>query len=128
VTRADNAHHLAIAATARHDATAARARDAIDALDRAGTPITIAAVARTASVSRSWLYRQPDLRATIMRLRDLPGPARATPLPATQHATTTSLRHRLDATRDEVTRLRADNARLRDQLAQALGKNRTHHP
>ena len=126
MTRADNTHHLAIAAAARHDATTTRARQAIDTLDRAGSPITIAAVARAASVSRSWLYRQPDLRATIMRLRDLPGRARTAPLPATQHTTSESLRHRLDATRDEVTRLRADNALLRDQFARALGENRAH--
>ena len=126
MTRADNTHHLAIAAAARHGATASRARRAIDALDRAGTPITIAAVARAAGVSRSWLYRQPELRSTIVRLRDLPGRARTAPLPTTQHATSESLRHRLDATRDEVTRLRADNAMLRDQLARALGENRAH--
>jgi hypothetical protein len=46
-------------------------------------------------------------------------------MPAAQRATNNSLRQRLDGARDEITRLRADNANLRDQLARTLGEQRT---
>ena len=63
MTRADNTHHLRLAAQARHDHALQRAHDAIRTLDRRGQPITFTTVAATAHVSRSWLYRQPELRA-----------------------------------------------------------------
>ena len=126
MTRADNTHHLRRAAAARHDATVDRARAAIDELDRAGHPLTFTAVARAAHVSRSWLYNQPDLRVIIARLCSDATPTSDAPaVPAAQRATPESLRQRLDATRDEITRLRADNTNLRDQLARTLGQQRT---
>ena len=48
-----------------------RATEALQRLHTTGQPITFRTathVARTAGVSRSWLYRQPDLRADIDRL------------------------------------------------------------
>ena len=45
-------------------------------------------------------------------------------MPAAQRASTESLRQRLDSARDEITRLRADNAALRRQLARSLGEQR----
>ena len=63
MTRADNTHHLILAATARHDLAVARARAAIEALDRDAQPLTFTAVARAGGVSRGWLYNQPELRA-----------------------------------------------------------------
>ena len=51
---------------------------------------------------------------------------KARTIPAAQRATTDSLRQRLDAARDEITRLRADNATLREQLARSLGDQRLH--
>jgi hypothetical protein len=44
-----------------------------------------------------------------------------------QRATADSLRQRLDAARAEITRLRAENRTLRDQLARHLGLQRTQH-
>ena len=73
MSRADNSHHLQRAAAARHDAAVTGARNAIEQLDRAGTPITFTAVADAAGVSRSWLYNQPDLRDTITGLRRTTG-------------------------------------------------------
>jgi Family of unknown function (DUF6262) len=125
VTRADNAHHLRRSAAARHDAALVRARAALDELDRAGQPLTFATVARAARVSRSWLYNQPDLRATITRLRSAASLTDAPPIPAAQRATSESLHQRLDATRDEITQLRAENAVLRDRLARSLGDQRS---
>jgi hypothetical protein len=123
---ADNSRFLARAAADRHRATVARAHDAIEGLDRAGLAVTFCAVADAASVSRSWLYRHPDIRDLITRLRS--AQSRSTTTPAAQRASTESLRQRLDATRAEITHLRAENTRLRDQLARQLGEQRTRHP
>lgn len=123
MTRADNTHHLIVAAAARHDLAVARARAAIEALDRDAQPLTFTAVARAAGVSRGWLYNQPELRDTIIRVRrDRPT---APMIPSPQRTTPASLRQRLDDARNEIARLRADNAMLRDQLARRLGEERT---
>ena len=126
MTHADNTPHLARAAAARHHAADQRAREAIEHLDHAGTPISFTSVARSAGVSRGWLYQQPDLRDAIISLRIASRRADTTPTPGSQRATTESLRQRLDAARDEITHLRTDNAILREQLARSLGQQRTH--
>jgi Family of unknown function (DUF6262) len=122
MTRADNTRHLARAAAGRHQATLARASDAIKRLDRSGQPLTFSAVAAAAGVSRTWLYRNPGIRDLITRLRT--EPPRPASTPAAQRATTESLRARLDAARQEITRLRAENSTLRDQAARHLGQQR----
>jgi AraC-like DNA-binding protein len=124
MTHRDNSDHLRRAATARHEATLDRARHAIAELDRTGHPVTIAAVARAAHVSRSWLYKQPELRDTINRLHTATTGATSSASPVAQRATPDSIRQRLDATRQEIRRLRAENAALRDQLARTLGQQR----
>ena len=53
---------LATAARHRHELTRSKAVRALRELDRAGIPVNFEVVARTAHVSRSWLYTQPDLR------------------------------------------------------------------
>jgi hypothetical protein len=125
VTRADNTHHLRRAAVARNDAAHERARAVIEDLDRAGRPVTFIAVARAATVSRSWLYNQPDLHDVIIGLRPSGATTGAALTPHAQRASAESLRQRLDAARDDITRLRADNAALREQLARSLGEQRT---
>ena len=60
---------LAEAATRRHELTRAKAVQALRELDRAGSPVTFAAVAQAAGISRSWLYTQPDISSQIRRLR-----------------------------------------------------------
>lgn len=67
---ADNTAPLITAARRRSELTRSRAVRAIRELDHAGTPVTFETVARTAGVSRSWLYGQPDIRGEIERLRD----------------------------------------------------------
>ena len=122
--RADNTRHLLLAAAARHDTAVQRSRSAIKELERLGTPITFTTLARTARVSRSWLYDQPELRdAIIQRRRDVATTTTST-MPSTQRASTESLRQRLDSARDEITRLRVDNTTLREQLARSLGEER----
>lgn len=125
MSRADNSHHLQRAAAARHESAIARARNAIEQLDRAGIPVTFAAVASAAGVSRSWLYTDADLRDAITGLRRI-RPANSTAAPAAQRASTDSLLERLNSARDEITRLRAENTTLHAQLARSLGEQRMH--
>jgi|SRR4051794_21525200 hypothetical protein len=123
--RSDNSRHLLAAARKRSSQTRRRAEAAIASITDAGTPVTFDAVAREASVSRSWLYAQPDLRAEIDRLRQRM-PPRTSPAapPEQQRASDTSLLRRLEAATDRIRRLEKDNRDLKNALAQALGQNR----
>jgi Family of unknown function (DUF6262) len=116
---------LAAAAARRHQLTRARAIQALRELDRAGSPVTFASVAGTAGISRSWLYTQPDIRDQIRQLRGTRSPSPASTVPASQRATHTSLRARLTAALQRNQQLAEENARLRRQLARALGDHRS---
>jgi hypothetical protein len=114
---------LSEAAARRHQLTRARAVQALRELDRAGAPVTFAGVAQAAGISRSWLYTQPDISSHIRRLREKTDNAGT--VPAGQRATEASLRARLTAALDRNKHLADDNARLRRQLARALGDQRS---
>jgi negative regulator of sigma E activity len=117
---------LAEAASRRHELTRSKAIQALRELDRTGTPVTFAAVAQAAGVSRSWLYTQPGISGQIRRLRQQTGGAGyAGAIPAAQRTTDTSLRARLTAALDRNKQLAGENARLRRQLAHALGDQRS---
>jgi len=119
-----NTAGLTAAARTRHELTRAKAVKALHDLQRQGVPVTFGAVAATAGVSRSWLYRQADLRQQIDQLRQTePAPASHAAKGATQ-STGTSLRARLNQALERNRQLTDDNARLRRQLAQALGEQR----
>jgi hypothetical protein len=122
MNQADNTRSLAQAAARRHQAALAKASHAIERLDRSGQPVTFSAVAAAAGVSRAWLYRNPGVRDLITRLRTQP--ARTASTRAAQRATADSLRARLDAAHQEITRLRAENTTLRQQAARHLGQQR----
>jgi hypothetical protein len=119
----DNTRHLIQAAASRRAATIARAQDTIARLDRSGQPVTFRSVATQGAVSRSWLYREPTIRAEIERLRTLQPDTQR--IPAAQRTTPDSARHRLEVVQEEVHRLREENRQLRDQLARRLGRERT---
>ena len=114
---------LSEAAARRHELTRARAVQALRELDRAGVPVTFAGVAQAAGISRSWLYTQPDISSHIRRLRDKTDGAGA--IPAGQRTTEASLRARLTTALDRNKQLADENARLRRQLARALGDQRS---
>ena len=117
---------LAEAAARRHELTRSKAVQALRELDRAGNPVTFASVAHAAGISRSWLYTQPDISSQIRRLRHERGAARSVGgTPASQRATEASLRARLATALDRNRQLAEDNARLRRQLARALGDQRS---
>ena len=71
--RPDPAAPLAEAAARRHELTRARAIQALREIDRPGMPVTFAAIAAAAGISRSWLYTQPDIRDQIQQMRSTPG-------------------------------------------------------
>jgi hypothetical protein len=123
MTRTDNTRYLAQATADRHQATLKRAADAIAHLDSSGQPVNFSAVAAAAGVSRASLYRDPDIRDLISRIRSAPSPSGTTR--AAQRATAESLRTLLDTARAEITRLRAENTMLREQAARHLGEQRT---
>ncbi|MGH3247754.1 MAG: DUF6262 family protein, partial [Trebonia sp.] len=117
---------LSEAAARRHELTRSRAVQALRELDRAGTPVTFASVGRAAGVSRSWLYTQPDIGNQIRRMRQqADGAGSAGAIPAGQRSTEASLRARLTAALDRNKQLADENARLRRQLARALGDQRS---
>jgi Family of unknown function (DUF6262) len=117
---------LSEAAARRHELTRSRAIQALRELDRSGLPVTFAGVAQTAGVSRSWLYTQPDISGQIRRLRQNTSSAgSAGAIPAGQRTTDASLRARLTTALDRNKQLADENARLRRQLAHALGDQRS---
>jgi hypothetical protein len=122
---ADNTAQLINSARRRHELTRAKAIRALRELSRTPTPITFGIVARTAEVSRSWLYAQPDIRTEIQQLRDTARPAPSSRVPVNQRASDPSLRRRLQATCERNRQLAEENQLLRRQLAEALGQLRT---
>ena len=92
---------------------------AIRTLDRAGQPVTVAAVATLAGVDRSYIYDQLDLLEEIRQRRAMP--VKPVPRPAAERATIASLQARLASAHDEIARLKAENRKLRERLAIALG-------
>jgi hypothetical protein len=123
----DNSAVLTAAARQRSQDTRGRAVEALRRLDAAGGTVTFAGVAQAADVSRSWLYRQPDLCTEIVRLRSTHDTT-TTPVPAAQRASTDSLRRRLEASHDEIQRLKDENRRLREQVARRFGRQRADGP
>ena len=118
----DRAEGLRQAAKARHEATAARVETALEALRRHAKPVNFGELARTAGVSRSWLYRHADVREKVEQLRSAPRLRQRRQL--SQRASTDSLRQQLHAYRQELARLRAENAALKEQIARQLGTAR----
>ncbi|WP_181958574.1 hypothetical protein [Nonomuraea diastatica] len=66
---ADNTRYLITAAKQRHELTRFKVIQAPRELDSTGAVVTFQTVAQKASVARSWLYTQSDVRAEIERLR-----------------------------------------------------------
>jgi hypothetical protein len=112
----DHLAPLAAAAGRKHEAALERAASALRDLDAAGEPVNFQTVARAAGVSRQWLYKQPQLRSEIERLRDA-STARTPRVPV-------ALRQRNRGLLEENARLRAENTRLKEELALAYGQQR----
>ncbi len=120
---ADRAERLRQAAQARHEATLARATGALEDLRRQSQHINFQHLAKAAGISRSWLYRQPELCQQIQQLRTSV-PTKMGNAQSFQRASTASLHQQLHVYREEIARLRAENSALKDQLARQLGISR----
>jgi len=114
---------MVAAARRRHDDTRRKAADALRRLDAVGEPVSFAAVARAAGISRAWLYRDDAIRAEVDRLRRH-GSVGNRGRPAAERASTESLRQQLEAARAVVAELRAENQHLREAVARKLGHHR----
>jgi Family of unknown function (DUF6262) len=119
----ERVERLRVATQARHDTTLGRAKNTLASMTRRETPVTFRSVAEAAGVSRSWLYRQPELREQINRLRHT-SQSRPGPLPSDERATVGSLRQQVRTYRDEINRLRTENHQLREHLVRRLGTDR----
>jgi hypothetical protein len=102
-------------------AKGAAVRAALEALAIAGLPLTVAAVARHARVSRRFIYDHPELRATI-DLKATEAIARFSgQLTSTAQVTVASLRADVENTKAENQRLRERIRLLEVRLSEALG-------
>jgi hypothetical protein len=90
--QAENSAHLRAAAARRHERTLQRARDALRQLEADGRPVTFDLVARTAGVSRAWLYTDPTIRDAVQRLRTAHRPTTNSAIPASQRASAPATR------------------------------------
>ena len=117
---------LTIAAERKHRSAVQRARAALVAMAHAGGEITFQSVADRAGVSRQWLYKNPELRAEVEKLRAHHSGPR--PVPPAQRSSDTSLRQRNLMLLEENKRLRAANGQLKQELAMLIGERRAHWP
>ena len=128
--RADNSHHLLLAAQQRAERAREAAQNALNEIQRDGKPASIAGLARAAAVSRSWIYTQPDLLEQLQRHNQTARKPRQGPA---ERASDASLQRRLELAHQRIQQLADDNQRLRDQLARAHGAlraastNSAHH-
>ena len=123
--RTDNTHHLLAAARRRSDNARQLAEEALKQMNQTTQPATVSELARTAGVSRSWLYTQPDLLDHLQQ-QNRSGPTSA---PGTTiRASDTSLHRRLQLAHQRIRQLTDENKRLRDRLARAHGAIRDANP
>ena len=108
----------------RSEQTLQKAQDAITVMTARGDAITVARLAKSAQVSRSWIYTQPELRERIEQLRQAalarpPGSAAASRALALN-----SLKHRLHLAHQRISQLREENQQLRRQVELLHGQLR----
>lgn len=117
--------HLHAATVRRTTATRARASAALRRLNQEGKTINYVTVANAARVSRSLLYRDPELRAEIDRLRNREATT-APRQPAAERMSPASRDQRHETLRCEIKELRRENQTLQNRLAIVLGEQRGH--
>ena len=96
---------------------------ALDATLGTGEPLTIAALARRARVSRRFIYDHPELRAEAERLSAETAARHAGATAASARVTVASLRADLANARAANHRQHTDLTALRRRLGQLLGKD-----
>jgi predicted nucleic acid-binding Zn-ribbon protein len=123
----DQIERLTANARRRSEQTLQRAQDTLTAMAVRGDTITIASLAKSANVSRSWIYMQPELRERIEQLRLAP-PARPPASAATSRASLESLKRRLDLAHQRIAQVRDENLQLRRSVEQLHGQLRELRP
>lgn len=116
--RTDNTHLLLAAARQRSDQARERAKKALKQLDQTTQPATVSELARTAGVSRSWLYTQPDLLEQLQQRKHL---GKTAPTGTSVRTSEASMHRRLELAHQRIRQLRAENRRLQERLARAHG-------
>jgi hypothetical protein len=120
---ADNAHYLIEHAKQRRQETLQRAQQALAELVETGQSVTVAELASRASVSRSWIYTQPELREQIQQQQRSDADSRSARQTAIR-ASDESLHRRLTLAHERIGQLRKENQQLRDSLAHVHGQLR----
>ena len=123
--RTDNTHHLLAAARQRSDKAHQKVEEALKQLDQTTQPATVSELARTAGVSRSWLYTQPDL---LEQLQQRKQPGKTSRAGSSVRASETSMQRRLQLAHQRIQQLTDENRRLQDRLARAHGALREARP
>jgi transposase-like protein len=110
--RVDNSPSLRAAQNRRHALLTQRALDAAHLLARSDGDVNFSAVARHSGVSRSFLYRSAELANIIGQQRK-------------NSPNTVPIRQRMtdNSKQAQVEQLRADNTRLRAELAESKRHN-----
>lgn len=119
----DQVERLTANARRRSEQTLQRAQDTLTAMAARGDTVTVAGLARSAGVSRSWIYTQPELRDQIEQLHHSP-PARPPRSPAASRASLDSLKRRLDLAHQRIAQLREENGQLRRAIEHLHGRLR----
>ena len=110
-------HRDRIAASKRRDI-----EKALRELRKANTPISVAAVAARANVSRKTIYKHKDLYAAIDQHRQLHASAKVDPTTKHESALITGLRRKIAAQQDEIRALRAAVADKDTTIAVLYGR------
>lgn len=119
----DPIERLTAHARRRSEQTLQKAQDTLTAMATRGDTVTVASLAQTADVSRSWIYTQPELRDRIERLR-LATPARPPHSAAASRASLESLKRRLELAHQRIAQLRHENGQLRHTVEHLHGQLR----
>lgn len=121
---AERIRHALLARRARTEASLAGVQDIVDRMLKDKTPVTMAAVARQAGVSRTFLYDNPSARQIIITAATKAAGRRAEGHEAERQALEASWRERALNSEDALKAAHAEILRQREQIAELLGQIR----
>ncbi len=107
---------LVESAAARSQDARRRVLAAVRSLERRGEPVSLAALAKAAGVSRTFIYDSSELRALVDAARQREARPSSAPVAARERSSLASLKARID-------NIMSDNRRLREELASANEDN-----
>lgn len=116
--------HALLARRARTEASLAGVQEIVDRMLKDKTPITMAAVARQAGVSRTFLYDNPAARRIIIAAAAKAAGRRAEGHEAEHKALEASWRERALNSENALKAAHAEILRQREQIAELLGQIR----